>query len=215
MKQARIAAWTSSPSANQCIIEEAVSVLRKGLLIILPTDTVYGIAADPFYPDAIKRLYKAKGRVETKPVTLLAATLLQIEQYGAELKGAANELAQKYWPGPLTIVLRANNKFEGFRIPNHTIALSVIQAVGRPLRVTSANRSGEQPAVTAKRAWQTLGNTVALVLDAGSHAGGIPSTVIKIISGAFSILREGAIPEAEITLACRKLGLRPANAVNI
>jgi tRNA threonylcarbamoyl adenosine modification protein (Sua5/YciO/YrdC/YwlC family) len=181
------------------VLEQALAVLRRGALLVLPTDTVYGVAADPCEPGAEQRLNQAKGRGAAKPIPLLAADCAQIEGWPVSFTPLARLLARRYWPGALTMVLAAGaGRWEGFRIPNHAPALALLRAAGRPLRVTSANRSGAPPALTAAAAADALGATVDLVLDAGPAPGGRPSTVVKVENENLTVLREGAIPGREL-----------------
>lgn len=186
-------------------MDEAVAVLRRGALLVMPTDTVYGVAADPRIPGAEQRLFRAKGRPEHKPIALLAADCAQIERRPVRLDPMARALAQRYWPGALTMVLPAGDRWEGFRIPDHAAALAVLRAAGGVLRVTSANRSGAPPALTAGAAVEALNDVVDLALDAGPASEERPSTVIQIGSGTLTILREGAIPGREILETYRAL----------
>jgi tRNA threonylcarbamoyl adenosine modification protein (Sua5/YciO/YrdC/YwlC family) len=113
-------------------------------------------------------------------------------------------LANKFWPGPLTLVLDAGGEFVGFRVPAHEVALELLKKMGTVLCVTSANRSGEPPALNASDAARALGSSVALILDAGPAIGRVPSTVVKIKGAHVEILREGAIPKNDILGAIRK-----------
>ncbi len=183
------------------VIGEAASVLRAGGLVILPTDTVYGIAADPRRPEAEARLYAAKGRPMGKPVPLLVAGVEQVDAWPADFSRAGRALAARYWPGALTLVLKAGMRWEGFRVPDHPATLALLRAAGGALRVTSANRSGCPPARTAADAAASLGEAADLVLDAGPAPGGMPSTVVKAGPDGCAILRAGAIPAAAIWAA--------------
>ncbi|MBI3987757.1 MAG: threonylcarbamoyl-AMP synthase [Lentisphaerae bacterium] len=188
----------SGESAEQAV-RQAVDVLRQGCLVVMPTDTVYGLAADPRVPGAEAALYAAKGRPEGKPVALLAGDSAQVEAMGAALEPAERELARRFWPGPLTLVLRMRTgREEGVRVPGHVLALALLKAVGAPLRVTSANVSGKPPALTAADAVRALGAAVGLGLDAGPAPGGVPSTVLRVRGKMATILREGAISAADI-----------------
>lgn len=184
-------------------IAEAAAVLRRGALVILPTDTVYGMAADPRVPGAEKRLAQAKGRRATKPIPLLASGLAAVERWRPDFGAVGRELARRFWPGPLTLVLKTSRGWEGFRVPAHPVALALVKASGGLLRVTSANRSGRPPALTANRAAAALGTAAALVLDAGPAPGGIPSTVVRVQGSCWQILRAGAISRAAIGRVCR------------
>ncbi len=189
------------------MVDEVIATLRRGALVILPTDTVYGVAADPGTPGAPRapdtpgaeeRLSRVKRRPDNKPISLLAADCRQVEASRAELGVIGRALADRYWPGALTMVLKTGATWEGFRVPNHPVTLAILKAMGGVLRVTSANMSGEAPALTAAAAVAALGSAVELVVDAGPAPGGVPSTVVKIGFCRCDLLREGAIPGAEI-----------------
>jgi L-threonylcarbamoyladenylate synthase len=184
-------------------IRQAARALRAGKLVIVPTETVYGVAADPRAPAAVEAIYRAKQREAGKPIPLLAADLAAVRHAGAELGPVEERLAQRFWPGPLTLVLRVGSGTEGFRVPRHDVARALLREMGGLLRVTSANRSGRPPAVTAAEAARMLGAAVAAVLDDGPAAGGQPSTVVRAHGGSIEILREGAIPEAEVRRTAR------------
>ena len=186
------------PSAKD--IAQAADALRHGQLIILPTDTVYGVAADPRVAGAEQRLCAAKGRDPVKPIPLLVADARETTRWGAVLDSRAQNLARAFWPGPLTLVLRVGDAYEGFRMPNHPVALAVLKAAGGVLRVTSANRSGEPAARDAAAAIASLGRNVSLALDAGPAPLGAESTVVQEVDGDLRILRQGAIP-ADLILA--------------
>lgn len=183
---------------EKATILEAVKVLRAGGLMILPTETVYGLAADPRVEGAEERLIAAKDRDRGKPIPLMAASLADVERYGAVLSPAARRLAMRYWPGPLTLVLSCGSRTEGFRVPAHPVALAVVNAAGGILRVTSANKSGEPAAKTVKEALSTLGSIPALALDAGPSVLGIESTVVDATGASFKILRQGALSKAAV-----------------
>jgi L-threonylcarbamoyladenylate synthase len=163
--------------------------------VVLPTDTVYGVAADPAVPGAEERLRMAKGRDAGKPIPLLAAGVDDVLARTGAIDPLARRLAGAFWPGPLTMVLPVGEGSEGFRVPDHALTLAVLRAAGGCLRVTSANRSGEPDARSADAAVAALGASVALVLDGGPVPGGIPSTVVRVSDGALTVLREGALSE--------------------
>jgi tRNA threonylcarbamoyl adenosine modification protein (Sua5/YciO/YrdC/YwlC family) len=186
-------------------IRPAIEALQRGALILMPTDTVYGLAADARLPRAQERLYEAKSRDRGKPIPLLAASAADAEAFGAVLNGVERRLAEKFWPGPLTLVLKVGDRKEGFRVPAHDVALALLRAGCGVLRVTSANISGEPPALTAEDAVRRVGGSVEVVLDAGPSPGGIPSTVAEVINGNIRILREGAIPSDRLERECRSV----------
>ena len=200
-------------------LSAAVNALRNGHLVIVPTDTVYGIAADPRIRGAEDRLCEAKGRDRDKPIPLLAAGISEVEKYGAILGQLERKLAEKFWPGPLTVVLAVCGRtsaaavrslrvaparhFEGFRVPDSDVTLALLREVGGVLRVTSANRSGEPPALTAQAAICSVGRFASAVLDSGAAPGGMPSSVVKVESRKVRILREGAIPARSLMVEDR------------
>jgi len=192
---------------DQNVIAEAVAALRQGWLIVIPTDTVYGVAAHWENEKAVEMLRRIKGRPASKPIPILASDCIKIENMKARFGRNAKELARRFWPGPLTIVLPVNDGWEGFRIPKHPVALAIIKAAGGLLRVTSANLSGHNPALTADEAVQELQDGVKLAIDSGSAPGGVPSTVVKITDENVAVLREGAIPGMEIYAACHETGI--------
>ena len=179
-------------------IAAAADVLRRGGVAILPTDTVYGIAADPLAAGAEQRIYAAKGRDAGKPIPLLVSDISDVARWGAVIGRRGRALARRYWPGPLTLVLRTGEGFEGFRVPNHPVTLAVLKAAGGILRVTSANRSGAPAARDAAAARAALGAHVDLVLDAGPAPLGLESTVVREEGEDVRVLREGAIPARDI-----------------
>ena len=173
-------------------LKEAVAVLTNGGVAVIPTDTVYGLAAHPDFPAAVERLYAIKARDAKKPIALLANDGAGAERFiGAE---AAN-VGGKRWPGALTVVARG----EGVRVPDHGWTRRLIAACGGALRVTSANLSGKRAATDAPEALRDIGLSADLVVDDGVSPGGTASTVIKIDDGRISILRDG--PVKFLTLA--------------
>jgi len=183
------------------VVELVANTLARGGLAIIPTDTVYGIAARPGVAAAEDRLYEAKGRPADKPIALLAADMGAVRRRARTFDSAARKLAQTFWPGPLTVVLRTCGPFEGFRVPAHAATRALLRACDGLLRVTSANRSGEPPACTAPDAVRAVGRFCDVALDAGPSPGGLASTVVKVDDGHVTVVREGAIPAPRI-VAC-------------
>ena len=170
--------------------EKAAEVLNRGGVAVIPTDTVYGLAARPDFEAAVDRLYTIKGREQKKPIALLASDVEAIARFGCPVEGKAKELAAKYWPGALTLVIGD----EGFRIPDHAETRELIAACGGVLRVTSANLSGRCPATDAPQALADVGLSADYVVDDGVSPGGVPSTVVRVREdGSIEVLREGAI----------------------
>jgi tRNA threonylcarbamoyl adenosine modification protein (Sua5/YciO/YrdC/YwlC family) len=177
------------------IIRRACALLEAGELVVVPTETVYGIACDPAH---LEKLYAAKERERGKPIARLAASFEQVEALGAKFGKDGLRLAKKYWPGPLTLVLNTPDGPTGFRVPAHEVPLALARAFGRPIALTSANKSGGADAVNAQEAFQSLEKNVALFLDAGECSGKKPSTVVQGSESGIKILREGAVSKEEI-----------------
>ena len=186
-------------------VRRAAELLKQGELVVVPTETVYGVAARADAPDAMARLYAAKGRDAAKRIALFAADLAAARAAGAQADEIAARLAAAFWPGPLTLVLSAAaGEWIGFRCPDHPVALAWLRALdGIVPAVTSANRSGAPAAKTAAEAWDALAPHVSLALDAGPVAVGAASTVVKVAAGAVEILRPGPIDRAALERAAR------------
>lgn len=169
----------------------AAEILNRGGIVIIPTDTVYGIAARPDKPEAVARIAQIKGRPTGKPIALLTAD----ERAVAHAPESARKLMRRFWPGALTLVIDG----EGYRVPNHDFTRELIRACGGLLRVTSANLSGAMPALSAAQALEDVGLAADLVIDGGTSPGGTASSVVSFDEkGAPLILREGAISKAEL-----------------
>jgi len=165
-----------------------------GDLVIVPTETVYGIAVRPDHPDAMARLYAAKGREESKRVATFALDIDSVRDFGIQVPTAAERLAKAFWPGPLTMVLQnPEGEWDGFRVPDHPVTLAWLRQLDFLPAVTSANRSGEPAACTAQAAWDALCPYVALALDDGPSPQGVASTVVRVAMDFIEILREGPI----------------------
>lgn len=176
-------------------VEEAAAALSRGELVAFPTDTVYGLAAGH---DHIRKLFVAKDRPKDKRIPVLLSDAVNLDA-SAMVTPAARALAQRFWPGPLSLVLVAPRRGTlAFRVPANDVARRLIAASGGGLPVTSANRSGQPDARTAEEVMQQLEGRVALVLDGGPTTGGVPSTVVDCTSDPIKILREGAISVGEI-----------------
>ena len=189
-------------------IRRAAEFVRAGELVIVPTETVYGVAVRADSAEAMARLYAAKGRDETKRIAFFADGIESVRASGANVGEIAGRLAVAFWPGPLTMVLQnAAGGWDGYRVPDHPVALAWVRELGFLPAVTSANRSGEPPALTAQEAWAALHAHVAMALDAGPATGGMASTVVRVGADGLEILREGPIGCAALEKACVKKGL--------
>lgn len=196
---------------------EAVNLLRRGGIVAVPTDTVYGIAADMALPDAIERLFAAKRRPPEKAVAVLLADASQAEALGV-MSPAARVLGERFWPGGLTLVLPVRSGVHlprvlaggaqtiGVRVPDHPAPRALAAILG-PLPTTSANVSGEPDARDAQEIAGRLGEALALVIDGGPIRGGLASTVVDCTGERPVVRRLGAIPEAEIARALAEAGL--------
>lgn len=192
----------------------ARQALGTGRLVVLPTDTVYGVAADAFTPAAVQRLLDAKGRGRQSPPPVLIPNTATLDALAAEVVAPVRALAEAFWPGPLTVVLRAQPSLSwdlgdtagtvALRIPDHPLALDILQETG-PLAVSSANTTGDPAARTIDEARGMLGDTVEVYLDAGRVRGdGTASTIVDATAltaagGALRILRDGAISREAIS----------------
>lgn len=184
----------------------AAALLRQGEVLGFPTDTVYGLAALARDRVAIRRVYEIKGRPLNQPLVLMVDEPGEVANW-AHTDLRARRLMERWWPGPLTLVLPAHGRLRpplvggrprtlGVRVPDHPVALALLREVGEPLATTSANRSGEPEALTALEAGWLEG--VAAVLDGGRAPGGVPSTVLDLSGPEPRVLREGAIPAADL-----------------
>ncbi len=185
-------------------IEEAVAALKRGEIVGVPTDTLYGLAADPFQQDALETIFTLKGRPGVKPLAILVSSIEQGMTL-ASFSDRALDLADRHWPGALTLVLprletaptwlgHAGRRTVGLRCPQHPVALELLEAAG-PLVVTSANVAGQGAAVTDVEARALFGDSVAVYL-AGEAPGGVASTIIDLTEPAPLVLREGPIEDS-------------------
>ncbi|MDF7826618.1 L-threonylcarbamoyladenylate synthase [Pontiellaceae bacterium B12227] len=178
-------------------LEKAKGVLLKGGLVIVPTETVYGIACDPAVPGAMEKLIAAKGRDGDKPIARLAADGEQVKAASKHWNSGLDALASKWWPGPLTMIVETTDGWTGYRVPDHAVAVELAKLCGRTLALTSANLSGEPDTKTAQEAIASV--QADLALDSGpSAAEAIPSSVIKVDQSQIECLREGRVPFSEI-----------------
>jgi len=195
--------------------------LGRNDLAVIPTDTVYGLAANAFSPDAVQKLLTAKGRDRQSPPPVLVANLNMARALVEVLPDAATKLAETFWPGALTLILRSQPSLDwdlgetkqtvALRVPDHKIALSLIEETG-PLAVSSANLTGSPAATTAKQAFDYLGDSVEVYLDGGTSPKGEASTILDLTgledsyddkgvlttSGKIKVIRQGALSLAKI-----------------
>lgn len=195
-------------------VRTAAAAIADGDIVAVPTDTVYGLAVDPAQPEAVARLFALKGRPDDVPLPVLVAGPEQVELVAGELEVAAAELAERFWPGPLTLVVPRRPEFTvdlggptaarrtvGIRRPDHAVMIALCELLG-PLAVTSANRHGSVPATTAARVVEvfTGSDQPAVILDGGT-CDGMPSTVVGCIGPVARCLREGALAWSELHIS--------------
>jgi L-threonylcarbamoyladenylate synthase len=201
-------------------IREAAQVLRAGGLVVLPTDTVYGLCCDASNEQAIALVYRAKGRPLHLPLVVFVKGAADLQALGVSMPQAGRKAVEHFWPGPLTAIfsrparprgkgdkpalpdiLSAGGETIGFRAPNHIVAQSILEESGLYIASTSANLSGQPSAKTAREAFEALQGRVHLVIDSGPAPLGRESTVVDFTASPPRILRPGAIPEQEILRA--------------
>ena len=179
---------------DSAAIAEAATILRNGGLVAFPTETVYGLGADATNPKAIDRLNQMKGRPPEKPYSLHLHSPEQMRPFVASVPRLAAALIERFWPGPLTIVIPGKHgKTVGFRLPDHPIARAFLKACDVPVAAPSANRSGAPPPTDAKEVLAALDGALDCLLDGGPTRLGRESTVVEVIGGRVEIRREGAI----------------------
>jgi len=190
-------------------------VIRQGGVCVFPTETYYGLAVDPFNEVALHVLFQVKGRPELKPVLLLVADRNQLKMVTASVPQVAIELMDRFWPGPLTLVLPArpelspyitgNTGTVGVRLSPHPVAAALLKTCGIPLTATSANKSNGKPAVTVGEARSIFGSQVHCVLDGGRSPGKTGSTLVGFQQGKVVCIREGSVPFPDILQAVRQV----------
>jgi L-threonylcarbamoyladenylate synthase len=194
-------------------IQKGIEILREGGVVAFPTDTVYGLGTDAFNPKAVERIYAIKKRPGNRPFPLLIANTGQLADLADPIPEIAWFLAERFWPGALTMVLSkrdsvprsaASGATIAVRVPKHAVCLALIEGLGGPIVGTSANISGQPPALTAGEVRQQLEGKVDLIIDAGRCPGGRESTVLDVTGDRPVTLREGIISPSEIDRAYRE-----------
>lgn len=195
---------------SEAAVARVADALRRGALAVIPTDTLYGLAVNPFDAASVGRLFAAKGRQADQAVPIIASSREQVEQVFGELAGVAARLADAFWPGPLTLLLRAPDALAavaagtgrvGVRVPALEVARALCAAAGMPVTATSANLSGQAPTDNADVAADEWQATADILLDAGKTRGGRPSTVVDVTGREPVLVRPGAIDWNEV-VAC-------------
>ena len=198
------------------LISQVAARLHAGQVVALPTDTFYGLAVDPVNLQAVDRIYELKSRARHKPLSLLVQDVAQAYELARGLDTAFDRLAERFWPGPLTLVVKAGSKLPlrvtantgnvALRVPEAAIPRAVVAALGLPITATSANLSGMPECTYANGVREQLGEKIPLIVDGGPTARSIATTIVDLSGGGSSwmILREGAIPTHEIALALHR-----------
>lgn len=185
------------------VLNEAASMLRTGGVVAFPTETFYGLGANALDFQAVGRVYRVKGRAESKPLLVLVDSVRMAESLVKDVSVAARSLMAKYWPGPLTLVFRAVADLPGeltagtgtigIRISSHPVALGLVHAAGVPVTAPSANLSGQEPPTTSGDVQQAVGGKIDLILDGGPTKGGLPSTILDVTVTPPRLIRAGAL----------------------
>lgn len=200
--------FTDTPERAQHAVNRAAEVLARGGLVVFPTETVYGLAADALSEEAVRRVWEVKGRPTDKPLPVQVANVDGLRLLWREVPDELLSLIQAYMPGPLTLVYWRSNLVPdivtagaatvGVRIPDHPVALAMLKAFGRPIVAPSANFSGDPPPSRVEQIPDALLDLVDMVIDAGDTGGGVPSTVLDVTVRPARILRAGALPAEDL-----------------
>jgi L-threonylcarbamoyladenylate synthase len=197
-------------------IEYIVSCLRKGDVVAMPTDTFYGLAVDPVNLRAVEQIYQIKTRQRHKPLSLLISNLGQAYTLARDVDSMLDKLADKFWPGPLTVIVRAGSKLPlrstantgnvAIRIPDAAIPRAVVECFGLPITATSANLQGAAECTNAACVRDQIADRVPLIVDGGPTGRALPTTIVDLSlgPGRWEILREGAIPTHEIVMVLQR-----------
>lgn len=199
---------TIDPAHPEPAFERCRNVIESGGVIAYPTDTFYGLGADPKNPDVVKRLFAIKGRPAGQPILLLLHDRNRVREWAAVITAEAEALMDAFWPGPLTLVfpalpsvlqeLTGGTGRIGLRVPGNEVTRCLLEALGTALTGTSANRSGDPDLQTARDVAGMLGERVDVILDAGKTPGGKASSVVEVSAAGLTMVREGAVSEQEL-----------------
>lgn len=188
-------------------IDSAVHAVERGEVVVLPTDTVYGVGADAFLPEAVARVLAAKGRGRHMPPPVLIPDIRTVEGLAREVSAPARAVMEAFWPGPLTVIVHAQLSLTwdlgqtggtvALRVPDHAAARALLSRTG-PMAVTSANVTGAPAATTIEGAHSQLGDSVSVYLDAGESPLGLASTIVDATGGQLRIIREGGVSREQL-----------------
>ena len=204
-----------SEAAREAAIEAASLAVRRGELVVVPTDTVYGLGADAFDPAAVRRLLKAKGRGPEMPPPVLVSAATTLDALAVGIPGYARALVDHFWPGPLTLVCTQQSSLQwdlgdtrgtvAVRMPDHEVVLEILERTG-PLAVSSANLTGRPPAADADAAEEMLGDDVSVIIDCGPAQRDLPSTIVDVTGTQGRVLRTGALSLDDLNAVLEPLG---------
>ena len=207
---------TADPTEREAGIANAALAVQRGQLVVLPTDTVYGVGADAFSPAAVRRLLEAKGRGRDMPPPVLVSAPTTLDALAVGVPSYARALIAELWPGSLTVVCRQQPSLQwdlgdtrgtvAVRMPDHEVALELLSRTG-PLAVSSANLTGKDAATDADQAQEMLGASVEVYLDGGPTPGSVPSTIVDATGDNARVLRVGAIPVERLREILAPLGV--------
>jgi L-threonylcarbamoyladenylate synthase len=202
------AVWHWREEKAEELWQAAREHLAAAALLALPTETFYALVAHPFQERALEHLFSLKGRTPDKPVLLLVSGPDMVPRLARNIPALARELMERFWPGPLTLILPARpelsprltggTKGVGLRQPRHEVTCRLLDALGLPVTGTSANRAGQPPLTGAAAVEREFGDDLALILDAGPCLGGLPSTVVEVVGGPPRLVRAGAVAVNDI-----------------
>lgn len=189
-------------------IEKAAAVIEAGGIVAFPTDTVYGLGADPFSRDAVDRIYRVKNRDRTLPLPVLLPDKESVYSVASGVPAKALSLMEHFWPGGLTLVFYRSDGFPGYvtaksdkiavRVPDHAVPLVLMKKAGIPVAGTSANLSNHPSALTAQEVMEQLGDSVDIIIDGGRCPGGVESTLIDVTGPELEFIRAGAVSREDI-----------------
>ena len=206
---------TGTDEEREEAVEAASLAVQRGELVVLPTDTVYGIGADAFDPAAVRGLLAAKGRGREMPPPVLVSATTTLDALATRVPGYARALVEAFWPGPLTLVCHQQTSLQwdlgdtrgtvAVRMPDHDVAREILERTG-PLAVSSANKTGMPAATDADQAEEMLGDAVAVIVDAGESPGGEASTIVDCTGNQGRVLRRGALSLDQLNAVLEPLG---------
>ncbi|MGH3461923.1 MAG: L-threonylcarbamoyladenylate synthase [Kribbellaceae bacterium] len=204
----------ADPEELEAGLRAAVTSTREGGLVVLPTDTVYGVGCDAFDASAVRDLLAAKGRGREMPPPVLVSARTTMDALAVGISEGARALTEKFWPGPLTLICHQQQSLQwdlgdtrgtvGLRMPDHAVALSLLARTG-PLAVSSANRTGMPAATSAEEAEEMLGEAIEVYLDDGPLSGGVPSSIVDVTGEVPRLMRPGALSLDELRVVLPEL----------